>query len=272
VDLDTLRQGDALRIALLPAAVIHEDGGTATLGAEDIELRTGLALVISQECDIVAGDTTEPWIMVAPVEDVGVDLYQRSWSGRLSPRLFALPPFADLTYPAVNLVLVAAVQKRLLVDDVVEAVPVPFEPADRRRLREWLGRRLGRHAFPDHLEDHLLRPLRRRLAKRYDSNQEDGPLVRAIEGVWIATAEDGASVEVLLVVEPGTRAISQLDDESKIDAAAKLLMRPLYKKANEAGYRVQPRVAEPGEITAYDLLYRYNEIELDLPRDAAEEE
>jgi hypothetical protein len=114
--------------------------------------------------------------------------------------------------------------------------------------------------------------LRRRLAKRYDTNQQDGPLVRAIEGAWIAAAEDGAAVEVLLVVEPGTRSISQLDSQGKIDAAVSLLMRPLYAKASEGGYRVKVRVAEPDGVTGYDLLYRYNEIELDLPRNLDEEE
>ena len=264
MDLDNLQQGDLLRLPALPAVVMF-DGDR--VGVEDIDLVTGLAVIVSQTCDIVADPRTEPWLVVAPVEEVAEDLYKRSWSGRLSPRLFALPPFADLAHPVANLTFVASVEKQLVQRDVVQVVEVPFEPADRRRFREWLGRRLARHAFPDHVENHVLRHLRRRLAARSTTAQHDGPLVRSIEGVWVAVAQDGAAVEILIVVEPGTKSISQLDNEDKLHAAANALLRPLHARANDAGYRLSVRVAEPDEVSGFDLLYRYNEIELDLPRD-----
>jgi hypothetical protein len=267
VDLDNLQQGDVLRLSALPAVVALDGAG---VGVEDIDLATGLAVIVSQTCDIVADPRTEPWLLVAPVEAVAEDLYERSWSGRLSPRVFALPPVADVAYPVANLTFVASVDKQLVHQDVVQVVMVPFEPSDRRRFREWLGRRLARHAFPDHLEDQVLRPLRRRLAARSTTAQQDGPLVRSIEGVWVAAAQDGAGIEILIVVEPGTKSISQLDSADKLQAALNTLVRPLHARASKAGYRLSARVAEPEEVSGFDLLYRHNEIELDLPRDLEE--
>jgi hypothetical protein len=272
VRLDDLQQGEILRVPLLPAVVLVDSDEDTVVGVEDIPLETGLAVVVSQTCDIVAVPETEPWLIVAPVENVTADLYDRSWSGRLSPSLFALPPFADLMHPVADLTFVASIDKRIVDEDLIDVVAVPFEPGDRRRFREWLGRRLARHAFPDHLEDHVLRPLRRRLADRYTSSQQDGPLVRSIEGVWVAPAQDGAAVEILIIVEPGTRTINQLDTEAKAKDALRTLVKPLHARARAAGYRLAVWVKEPAEITGFDLLYRYNEVEVDLPRDLEDHE
>lgn len=225
-------------------------------------------VIVSQACDIVQDWELEPYILVAPVLEIAEDLHARSWEGRLSPRLFALPALGGLEHPAADLRAICPVDKELVNSDAVERLPFRLDKRRQRRLRIWAGRRFARYAFPDDLEQEILGPLRKRLFKRWSTAEADGPLVRALEGVWVATSESGPTLKVLLVLKPESKTLSQLDTPDKIRAAVRKLLGPIINRANENGWKLKPQVSEPAEISAFELLYEYEELEIDLPRDA----
>jgi hypothetical protein len=184
--------------------------------------------------------------------------------GRLSPRYFALScNFEEVVHPVVDIRLLASVDKRLILDDsLVIAARLP--EACRRPFAEWLGRRLARYAFPDDLERDLLRHLRQRVYVRYDSNQADGPLVRHIVGLFVNQMD--RTVRLLFLVEPGARTIPQLNDDQKAQQAVRQLLGPIYTCARENGWQLDAVVHEPSELNAFDLLYGYQQVELDFPQ------
>lgn len=267
MDLDSLEQGIILRIPAL--AIIDADPDTGAASFTEFDTPTGLCIVVTQTCDAVRELAIEPYLQVAPVKDVDESVWTRSRAGRLSPRYFALPRgTAGVPGPVVDLRLIATIDKRLvlgeqfaLVDCLAARLRGPFS--------EWLGRRFARHAFDDDLEQELLGLIRRRLADRFNSEQADGPLVRSIEGVFVSQIE--RAIKLLLLVEPGTKTSSQLDDEDKLRRAAATLFRPIFTRAREHGWSLRTPICEASELNGFELLYEYQQVELDLPRMAEDE-
>ena len=262
MDLDALEQGIILRIPAV--AIIDPDPHSGAASFTELDTPTGVCIVVTQTCDAVRELAIEPYLQVALIRDVDQSIWARSRAGRLSPRYFALPQgSAEVARPVVDVRVMATIDKRLVLDDqfpladrLAAALRAPFS--------EWLGRRFARYAFEDDLEQELLGPIRRRLAERYDSEQADGPLVRSIEGVFLSLME--RSVKVLLLVEPGTKTKSQLDDEDKLRRAASQLFRPIFARAREHGWSLRTPICEASELNGFELLYEYQQVELDLPR------
>ncbi len=262
MDLDALEQGLILRIPAL--AIIDADPDTGAASFTELDTPAGLCIVVTQTCDAVRDLAIEPYLQVAPLREADESVWARSRAGRLSPRYFALPPgTGEVTRPAVDLRLMATIDKRLVLD---EQFPVVDRLVARLRgpFSEWLGRRFARHAFDDDLEQELLGPIRRRLADRFHSEQVDGPLVRSIEGVFVSHMD--RTIKCLLLVEPGTKTSSHLDDEDKLSRAASLLFRPVFARAREHGWSLGTPIREASELTGFELLYEYQQMELDLPR------
>jgi hypothetical protein len=266
VELDTLEQGDILRIPVL--AIIDQDPDTGAPSITELDTPTGACVVTTQTCDAVRELTIEPYLQVAPIRDLDEALWVRSRAGRLSPRYFALPElFGEIQRPVIDARLIATVDKRLVLDDQFRLV-AKLLPANRGPFVEWLGRRSARYAFDDELEEQLLNPIRNRLAQRYDSDQIDGTLVRTIEGVFVSQAD--RAIKLLLLVEPGTKTTSQLDDDEKLGRAVKQLFKPIFVRAREHGWKLQTPAREASELSAFELLYEYQQVQLDLPLELEE--
>jgi hypothetical protein len=263
VDLDQLEQGDLVRLSDLPVIVPSESGDE--LEVEDVPVATGICALISQTCDLVRPPEVEPYVQVAPVLAGNADEWERSWSGGLSPRRFALPSFDEIEYPVLDVRLIGTVDKRVLLEDVVEPVECEFPPQRRARLARWLGRRFARHAFPDLLENEILRHVRARLKDRYNSSTPGGPLARAVEGLYIKYSGESSAVTVLLLVEPGTATTKQLNSDEKIDQAVRDLFGPIFARAHKSigSWKLDVVVKEPADVNAFELLYEYQEVERD---------
>jgi hypothetical protein len=88
-----------------------------------------------------------------------VELSEKEWNEALNGRrgtLFWLPAAEDLDieFPAVDCAICFPVSKAALAHSAVKTVSTPLDPASRILLSHWLMRRVGRHAFPDELEEH----------------------------------------------------------------------------------------------------------------------
>lgn len=261
MDLDALEQGVILRIDALPVIDLDPETGLACLA--ELDTPTGLVIVATQSCDTVRELAIEPYVQVAPIVDVDQAVWARSRAGRLSPRYFALPQNLEgVAAPVVDIRLIATVDKRLVLENTLPFVS-ELAPELRGPFAIWLGRRFARYAFSDELETDLLNPLRKRLGDRYEVPGPEGALVRSVEGVFVAQMD--RTVKVLFLVEPGTKTTSQLDSDEKVRAAAKQLLKPIYLRARDTGWTLSTPVQEPSELGAFDLLYEYNQLELDLP-------
>lgn len=263
MDLDTLEQGDILRIPAL--AIIDRDPETGAPCVAELDTPTGLGIVTTQTCDAVRELAIEPYLQLAPIRDVDQAVWTRSRAGRLSPRYFALPEgTGKVQRPVVDVRLIATVDKRLVLDEQL-SIADRLAAALRGPFSEWLGRRSARYAFDDSLEEELLGPIRRRLAERYESEKADGPLVRSIEGVFLNQMD--RTIKLLLLIEPGTKTNSQLNDDDKIRRAASELFKPIFARARDKGWNLQTPIREADELNGFELLYEYQQVELDLPHE-----
>ena len=92
------------------------------------------------------------------------------------------------------------VSKAALAHAEVKTLATPLDPASRILLSNWLMRRVGRHAFPDKLEQHVLGPLREKLAKSIGKNSQAGFLAGALLGIWSST-EWAPSISICFIVD-----------------------------------------------------------------------
>ena len=158
--LRTVNQGDLLDIAKLVflwspdapshpsevAGVPHEE----PVMTEEMRLPSGLCAVVSQDCDIRQLPDIEPYLLVCPLTEVDDKTYKEAADG-MSVRYFAYPAVEDHEHMqlAADGRMIQSIEKTALLSAHVKRFDCPLTAPKRTEFRAWLGRRLGRDAFPD---------------------------------------------------------------------------------------------------------------------------
>lgn len=271
----SLWQGDLL--ATRVAVALEAPESTLLSGAEELEpvdedriwapaaldIASGWTAIVTQTCDVVRATDDVAHMQLMPL----VELSDKEWREALGGRrgtLFSLPP-ADglpLARPAIDCAISFPVAKAALAHDRVRTLSTPMDPATRILLSNWLMRRVGRHAFPDELERHVLRPLRARLARAMGKNSPSGHLSSCLIGVWSSTAW-GPSVSIILVVDENRlKALGvDLDLDKAVDELLATARKELGKK--DLSVQVTATVRTLEAVSAFDLLIAHRQLDLD---------
>ncbi|MGE0600202.1 MAG: hypothetical protein AB7J35_13720 [Dehalococcoidia bacterium] len=180
--LDQWEQGDVVELdraaylADLGDSLLSPSTEAHGLGTVFVELDMGLALVVTQTCDIVDSNlAAKPLALLAPLCTLDKGSAGNASRGRM-PRYLPVPWIADDVF--ADLALIFAVEKPLLAKSRKRAGP-PSDQA-RRVLAKNLARWLGRAAFPDEFH-----PATTRLRQRFRSSAPVEDLVFEIRAIAI---------------------------------------------------------------------------------------
>jgi len=277
--LDEIEQGDVVHIDPLvilgaPAASLDSEVvAAAEITDESIVpiARTsemGLYGIVTQTCDIVRGVEDEPFLHVCPLISVAADEWDLAREGRYSVRRFSYPePVDGHEHLVLDVRIIQTVEKTALLDGSVKPVDSGMTKPLKKKLAQWLGARFSRYAFPDELEEQVLRDLRTAIRDKLDAQSPTGGLLRSVEGIWVTYNESGM-VGVLFILNAGrASAEPQLQgDAAKIKIGADVLQKGLAKKLEKAasGYQVEFEVRTPQKVTAHELFYDYVPLDLSL--------
>jgi hypothetical protein len=271
----SLRQGDLLatpvavtleapKSSLLEDAHELEPVDDAGLWAPaPLEIASGWTAIVTQTCDVVRGLEQVAHLQLMPV----VELSETEWSEALNGRrgtLFSLPAADGLgiEFPAVDCAICFPVSKAALAHDEVKTLATPLDPASRILLSHWLMRRVGRHAFPDELEWHVLAPLREKLGKSMGKSSPAGFLTSALIGVWSST-EWAAGISIYFILDENRLRGAGMDVD--VNQAAEEILGPVRKALGKAGLAVQVTgtVRTLEGTSAYDLMVGHRQVDLD---------
>lgn len=271
----SLWQGDLLAT---PVAVTLEAPESSVLPARDeldpvddrgiwapapLEILSGWTAIVTQTCDVVRSLEDVAHLQLMPV----VELSEKEWQEALYGRrgtLFSLPQLEalPLSFPAIDCAISFPVSKAALAHPDVRTLGTPMDPATRILLSNWLMRRVGRYAFPDEVERHVLGPLREKVAKAIGKNSPSGFLASGLSGVWSST-EWAPSVSIIFVVDENRLKAQGVDID--LDRAVQELLGPVRKALGAAGQSVQvtasARTLEG--VSAFDLLVAHRQVDLD---------
>jgi hypothetical protein len=228
-----------------------------------LEIASGWTAIVTQTCDVVRELGQVTHLQLMPV----VELSEKEWNEALNGRrgtLFSLPAAGDLgiEFPAVDSAICFPVSKAALAHSGVKTVSTPLDPASRILLSHWLMRRVGRHAFPDELEEHVLAPLREKLSRSMGKSSPAGFLTSALIGVW-SSPEWAASVSIYFIVDENRLRASGVDLD--VGKAAGEILAPVRKALGSADLAVQVTgsVRTLEGTSAYDLFVGHRQVDID---------
>ncbi len=270
--LRSLRQGDVLEIGKLvtlwspdsPAypreveGVPHEEPVMAREG----RLASGLCVVVSQDCDLARDPSVEQYVVVAPLTRVDDKAYALS-NGVMSVRLFAYPPLpgrADEQLVVDGRVL-QSIEKLALLSPHIRRIECPLSEPRRAALGGWLGRRLGRTAFPDEIVTQVSRPIDRAVAQIVAKQPFDRAFACVI---WtgLRWTPGRPNCSLLLLTDPGLREQHKVH-ASEVEGLTRAVRKALNHAARGGDYTINANVLDASEVSAADLL-EYHEIALDI--------
>jgi hypothetical protein len=228
-----------------------------------LEITSGWTAIVTQTCDVVRALQQVAHLQLMPV----VELSEQEWNDALNGRrgtLFSLPAAADLgiEFPAVDCAICFPVSKAALAHSSVKTISTPLDPASRILLSHWLMRRVGRHAFPDELEEHVLAPLREKLGRSMGKNSPAGFLANSLMGVW-SSPEWAASVSIYFIVDENRLRAGGVDVD--VVKATEEVLAPVRKALGNASIPVQVAgsVRTLEGTSAYDLFVGHRQVDLD---------
>jgi hypothetical protein len=272
----TLWQGDLLAT---PVAVVLEARESSLVErAEDLvtydeqgiwapaalSIASGWTAIVTQTCDVVRDIDTHEHLQLMPIVELSESEWHDAQNGRRGT-LFSLPQPEGLPieFPAIDCAISFPVAKAALAHEQVRTTSTALDPAARVLLSHWLMRRVGRHAFPDELEAHVLGPLREKITRAMGKTSPGGFLASSLIGVWCST-EWAPGVSLIFVVDENRlRAHSGRVD---LDAAADELVAPVHKTLGRAGVAVQVTrtVRTLDAVSAFELLVAHRQVDLDV--------
>lgn len=271
-----LWQGDLLATSV--AVVLEAPGSTLVSGAETLEpvdqhgiwapaamaIDSGWAAIVTQTCDLVRAIETHEHLQVMPMVALDEAEWKRSLNGRGGTH-FALPPADGLgiEFPAVNCSISFPVAKAALAHTNVHTLSTPMDPATRVLLSHWLMRRIGRYAFPDELEENVLRPLRDKVARAMGKSSKGGRFASSLLGVWSSTDWTPA-VSLIFLVDPNR--LASLAPGLNAAEAVEELVGPVRKSLGKSGAAVQIEATARTltAVSAYELMMAHRQIDLDV--------
>jgi hypothetical protein len=271
-----LWQGDLLATSV--AVVLEAPGSTLVPGAETLStvdeqgiwapaaraIDSGWTAIVTQTCDVVRAIDTHEHLQVMPIVALDKAEWNRSLNGRRGTH-FSLPP-ADgvgIEYPAIDCSISFPVAKAALAHANVQTLSTPMDPATRVLLSHWLMRRIGRYAFPDELEENVLRPLRERITKAMGKNSKGGYLASSLLGIWSST-EWSPAASLIFLVDPNR--LAALAPGLDAGEAVEELVAPVRKSLGKSGAAVQIEATARTltGVSAYELMMAHRQVDLDV--------
>src|SRR3954463_13249239 len=205
--LQEWRQGDYV---LAPRQFVEiegvEDGDLVPVADAVI----GLA-VVTQTCDIVNITPGKESVVVCPLREVSRAQSANIFAGR-TPGAAVLehPPAEDVV---VDLNRMMSLRKEVLVG-LKRQVGFTSDAA-RARFAESLQRKHGRFAFPDAFNEHVLGPLKDRIATSHDKDSEHGKAYRSIQTTRVRAAPnweaDAVTVGFYFILEDEDQRVATRD-------------------------------------------------------------
>jgi hypothetical protein len=271
-----LWQGDLLATSV--AVVLEAPGSTLVSGAETLEtvdehgiwapaaqaIDSGWAAIVTQTCDVVRAIDTHEHLQVMPIVALDEAEWNRSLNGR-SGTHFSLPPAegVGIEFPAVDCSISFPIAKAALAHTNVQRRSTPMDPATRVLLSHWLMRRIGRYAFPDELEENVLRPLREKVTKAMGKNSKGGHFASSLLGVWSST-DWSPAVSLIFLVDPNR--LASLAPGLDAGEAVEELVGPVRKSLGRTGATVQIEATARTltGVSAYELMMAHRQIDLDV--------
>jgi hypothetical protein len=261
--LESLKQGEVIRIEsaprmLAPAHPLDReevrragiDPSLHRVASLDLRLDPALAVVISQDCDLVRDVGREPYVLLAPLTRLDGTLHREVMRAG-SSRFFSYPPVADESTLAVDMRLVFSLEKPAISASEIERLGCPLTEPQRSRLRSWLGARFARVAFPDEIA-RLVEPIRR-AAEALGKDENFARAFSAIRFSGLRYTEGVADCSLLLLVEAAACVRLKVNEELLGQLQRRLHGR-IHGGTKDTGYAVSVTIATANEISALDLL------------------
>lgn len=234
-----------------------------------LEIASGWSAIVTQTCDAVRNIDDMAHLQLMPVVALSESEWSQAQNGRRGT-LFSIPPGEGLPipFPAIDCGICFPVAKSALAHHAVNTLTTPLDPASRILLSHWLMRRVGRHAFPDELEQHVLAPLRTKLSKSMGKNSQAGFLADSLIGVWSSTAWAPA-ISIYFILDENR--VSERGAALDPSRAVAELIGPAQKALAKAGLSVQitGTARTLARVSAHELMLTHRQIDLDpLPTGA----
>ena len=259
--LDTLRQGDVLRLESIPALLAPDyslypeelEGAPRdeALVTASLESPTGLGILVSQDCELGKRPANEAWLTVAPLKQVDDDTYKRASRGR-STRYFAYPEVEGKGNLAVDVGLLVTVEKAALASPRVDLMKCPLDGPRREQLRRFLGRRLGRYAFPNEIQ----RAVVDKIANGLDKLAKDSNFERVLNSAifyGLRYTEENAHYSFLVLLDPALLVANKADD-GLVDATKKRLFGILAATSTDTHYSPEVELVKADDFPSSKLL------------------
>ena len=273
VQLPRIRQGDVLvtdrlPIIVAPGAPLTADEAGAPPGEPvttmEVLASSGLLAVVSQDCDLDRAVTIEPYLVAAPLRELGAAERRGPAAMRQSMRYW---PFPDPEARGREFVLDARVMVTLS-KGVLTVVPIlrdHLQEPERATLREWLGARLGRAAWDAEVERKLVRPLERAIAQVGSAAGAGSRVLGAVRFVGLRYTPGRPDCSVLMLTDPVALHRSGAD-EGAVTGVRRQLVEAIHRRVAAAGGTYIPRVvlADATMVSAADLL-EHAPVDVDLP-------
>lgn len=271
----SLWQGDLLATPVAvtleaPESSLRDDAHELEAVSDDglwapapLEISSGWTAIVTQTCDVVRSLDQVQHLQLMPI----VELSEKEWDEALNGRrgtLFSLPPAEglEIEFPAVDCAICFPVAKAALAHAQVKTLSTPLDPASRILLSHWLMRRVGRHAFPDELEQHVLAPLREKVRRSMGKSSQAGLLADALIGIWSST-DWAAGVSIYFIVDVNRLESRGVDVD--LNRACDELLASARKALGSAGLSVQitGAVRTLEATSAHDLMVAHRQVDLD---------
>lgn len=262
--LKELRQGDIVDVAksvrlyspdapTYPDEVEHVPHEEPVMTMET-RIPSGLCAIVSQDCDLSRTPDIEPYVLVAPLSQVADKTYREAADG-LSSRFFAYPRIdghEDKHQLVVDMRVVSSLEKTALLSTHVERLACPLSEPRRDDLREFLGRRLGRHAFPDEIVRQVVEPIERALARAHDKDHLAGSFA-SVAFIGLSWTPGKTYCSLLILLDPSLRERNKVTEED-VASLLKQLNKPLAHFAREGDYSIVANVHDVTEVAAVEVL------------------
>jgi hypothetical protein len=271
----SLRQGDILGVARVTtffspdspsfpedAEHVGRDEPVATV---ERRLPSGLSAVLSQTCDLRRLPSIEPYVVLAPLSTVPVETYREAKDG-LSVRYFAVGEVVgheDKGQLVIDARLLCSIEKVALLSSHIERIESPFSDVRREDLRDWLGQRFGRPAFPDEIVTGVVAPIEQAV-KRVREKEDTAGVFRSAVWMGLSCQHGKRYASLLVLLDPALRAANKVQAQD-IDLVLNRLRKALSHFAGRAGagYSIVADIHDVTERPATDILSR-EELAFDL--------
>lgn len=220
-------------------------------------IETGLSVIVSQTCDVHRLPDVEPYVVLAPLITLDEGTYDDARRGH-SVRFFAFPAIGgheDKENLALDGRMLVSLEKLALLSEHVEHLSGPLTEPEQGRLSAFLGRRLGRKAFSDELNEHLVRPVEEGI-ENVAKSKGYKDFFEVVTWIGLGWTPGTGLASVLVVTSSSKREAAKISEDNMNGAQKKLQGAIGYRLRNLA-YDVHVYVADAETIQAVEILSRH---------------